>query len=91
MYMEDVLLIRPVVPYKDGAFAHHFQVGPFLSNINVLSAMIPFMRVGDDIVCPREVVDIFEICFMDLACIILQVQKNGDHSLGFGELPMPLN
>ena len=45
------------------------------------------MRADDNIEQSREVVHITKIEFPKLACILLQVQDNGNHPLGFDEPP----
>ena len=45
------------------------------------------MRADENPGFPREVVDILDIEFMYLDCIILQVKDNGTYSLGFGDTP----
>ena len=45
--------------------------------------MGPFMRADEDLVFPMEVENSFEIKFMGISYIIIQVQYDGVYYLGF--------
>ena len=49
--------------------------------------MGPFMRADEDLVFPMEVENSFEIKFMGISYIIIQVQYDGAYSLGFDKPP----
>ena len=62
-----------VVPRKDVSLYHHLKVGPFTTNLCFSSYLRRFMGTDDELVRPRELVDIFEIQIMNFACILFQV------------------
>ena len=74
MVMEYGLLRRSIVPHWYGVFYHHFKLGPSMEKLGFPPVAGLFMRDGGYIGCPREVVAIFKINIIYLACITLQVQ-----------------
>ena len=85
--MKDGTLSFPIVPHKDGALAHHLEVGPLPANFGFPSILGTFLGSDEELGRPREVVDIYEVGIMDFSCIIFQVRDNGDYPLGFDYTP----
>ena len=76
-----------VVPHKDGAFAHNFEVDPFPYEFNFHSVPGPFLRADEELGWSWEAVDVFENNIVKLTCVILQVQGGGAYTLGIDESP----
>ena len=53
--VKDGPLWFPIVPHKDGVFAHHLEVGPFPSDFIFPSFPGPFLRADEEFGRPREV------------------------------------
>ena len=59
--MNDGPLRFSVIPNKDEACLHPLELGSFPVNYGLPSVLGPFLRAGEELGCPREVVDIFDI------------------------------
>ena len=88
--MKDGPLWFPIIPPKDGAFAHHIEVGPFLTNFISPSVPGPFLRASKEIGRSRKLLDVFKYKIMKFTCVIFQVQDGNAYILGLDDIPMIL-
>ena len=58
--MKDGTLVLPVVPYEDGSFDYHLEIGTLPSEFIFPSVTGPFLRSDEDLGYPKEVVDILK-------------------------------
>ena len=75
------------VPHKDGSLSRHLDVGLFSSKFGFPSVSGPFLRSGEYLGRPRELVDIVEVGIVYFSLIIFQVQYDGAYPLGFDDPP----
>ena len=75
----------PVVPHKDRAFSHHFDVDTFPSDFVLYSVLGPFMSADEKLGPSVEVVYLFEIKVVKFTHVIFQVQDDCSYPLGLND------